>query len=142
MTEGDVVEMSAMQTSVNSEITVEQALREVLKSAVKSDVAVCGLREVVKTLDRGNAVFCVLAESCNHDGYVKLVTALCAENKIFLLKVPESSQLGEWAGFCKIDKNGDVRKVVPCSCVAVKEFPDNSAFSRILSEHLKAAASQ
>lgn len=140
MTEGDVVEVSSMQTGINSDITVEQALRDVLKNAVKNDVIARGLRECVKALDRRNAVFCVLSESCNDPAYVKLITALCAENKIYLLKVAESSQLGEWVGFCKIDKNGEVRKVTPCSCVVVREFPDDSVSTRVLLDHLKAAA--
>ena len=35
-------------------------------------------------------------------------------------KVDDSKKLGEWAGLCKIDKEGKARKVVGCSCVVVK----------------------
>lgn len=35
------------------------------------------------------------------------------------IKVDDNKKLGEWAGLCKIDKEG-ARKVVSCSCVAVK----------------------
>jgi ribosomal protein L7Ae-like RNA K-turn-binding protein len=51
---------------------------------------------------------------------VKLVEALCAEHQINLIKVDDSKKLGEWAGLCKIDKEGKARKVVGCSCVVVK----------------------
>ena len=36
------------------------------------------------------------------------------------IKVDDNKKLGEWAGLCKIDKEGKARKVVSCSCVAVK----------------------
>jgi len=34
--------------------------------------------------------------------------------------VEDNKKLGEWAGLCKIDKDGKARKVVGCSCVVVK----------------------
>lgn len=37
-----------------------------------------------------------------------------------LVQVDDNKKLGEWAGLCKIDKEGKARKVVACSCVAVK----------------------
>lgn len=36
------------------------------------------------------------------------------------IKVDDNKKFGEWVGFCKIDKEGKVRKVVSCSCVVVK----------------------
>ena len=51
--------------------------------------------------------------------YVKLVEALCAEHQINLIKVDDNKKLGEWAGLCKIDREGKARKVVRrgLSCV-------------------------
>ena len=46
------------------------------------------------------------------DRYVKLVEALCAEHQINLIKVDDNKKLGEWAGLCKIDREGKARKVV------------------------------
>lgn len=54
---------------------------------------------------------------------MKLVEALCAEHQINLIKVDDGKKLGEWAGLCKIDKEGKARKVVGCSCVVVKVNP-------------------
>ena len=38
----------------------------------------------------------------------------------FFLQVDDNKKLGEWAGLCKIDREGKARKVVACSCVVVK----------------------
>jgi len=39
---------------------------------------------------------------------------------VLLFQVDDNKKLGEWAGLCKIDKEGKARKVVGCSCVVVK----------------------
>src|SRR2546426_6708940 len=57
-------------------------------------------------LFRRQAVLCVLATSCDEPGYAKLIEALCKEHRIDLMKVDDSKKLGEWAGLCKIDKEG------------------------------------
>ena len=31
-------------------------------------------------------------------------------------------KLGEWAGLCKIDQEGNARKVVKCSCAVVRNW--------------------
>lgn len=41
---------------------------------------------------------CVLAENCDQPDYKKLVEALCSEHNVSLLSVPDSKQLGQWAG--------------------------------------------
>ncbi|KAK4949184.1 40S ribosomal protein S12, partial [Elasticomyces elasticus] len=62
----------------------------------------------------------------------KLVVALCGEHKIPLIKVPDGKQLGEWAGLCQIDREGNARKVVNCSCVVVKDWGEESQERSIL----------
>merc|ERR1711991_1037885 len=78
-----------------------------------------GLHEVAKVLSKGSAHLCVLATNCDEPNIIKLIEALCAEQKISLLKVDDKMKLGQWAGLCKLDQDGNPRKVVKCSCVAV-----------------------
>lgn len=54
--------------------------------------------------------------------YKKLVQGLCSEKNVPLIDVPDNKSLGEWAGLCKIDKDGLPRKVVGASCVAIADF--------------------
>lgn len=37
-----------------------------------------------------------------------------------VIQVDNNKKLGEWAGLCKIDKDGKARKIVGCSCVVIK----------------------
>ena len=116
---------------------VETALKEVLKNALVHDGLARGLHECAKMLDKGEAKLCILASSCNEPAYTKLVEALCAEHGVNLMKVSDGKQLGEWAGLCKVDKEGTARKVVGCSCVVVTEFGEESPALTILQEHFK-----
>merc|ERR1719209_2385898 len=99
------------------------AVQEILKLAMIHDGMARGLREAVKALDKRQALLCILADNCDEQTYVKLIEALCAEHGINLIKVDDNKKLGEWAGLCKIDNEGNARKVVGCSCVVVREQP-------------------
>jgi len=57
-----------------------------------------GIKEVCQSLERGEAQLVILAEDCDHEEYVKLVTALTADKGVYLIKVPEKAKLGDWAG--------------------------------------------
>merc|ERR1719466_346400 len=98
------------------------AVQEILKLAMIHDGMARGLREAVKALDKRQALLCILADNCDEQTYVKLIEALCAEHGINLIKVDDNKKLGEWAGLCKIDNEGNARKVVGCSCVVVREW--------------------
>ena len=92
----------------------------------KSDV---DLQPTTDPTARHHAQLCVLAEDCNQPDYKKLIEALCAEKNVSLLSVPEAKQLGQWAGLCKIDAEGEARKVCAvwhADCVA----PGTTALSR------------
>ncbi|PMD64926.1 L30e-like protein [Hyaloscypha bicolor E] len=89
-------------------------------------------REASKALDRRQAHVCILNEACEEEAYKKLVVALCSEHKIPLIKVPDGKQLGEWAGLCVLDREGNARKVVNCSCVVVKDWGEESQERSIL----------
>ncbi|KAL6867936.1 50S ribosomal protein L30e-like protein [Trichoderma novae-zelandiae] len=108
------------------QMSVLDALKGVLKLALMHDGLARGLREASKALDRRQAHMCVLNENCEEEAYKKLVIALCNEHKIPLIKVPDGKQLGEWAGLCVLDREGNARKVVNCSCVVVKDWGEES----------------
>merc|ERR1719482_2687263 len=88
------------------------AVKRVLKNALVVDGVIRGLHEVAKHVDAGKAQVVFLAESCNEATYKKLVQGLCLEKNVPLIDVSDNKQLGEWAGLCKIDKDGLPRKVV------------------------------
>jgi len=121
---------------VGAKMDVLTALKEVLKQALIHDGLARGLHECVKALDRRQAYLCALASNCSEPAYVKLVEALCLEHGINLIKVPDSKQLGEWAGLCQIDKEGNARKVNACSCVVVKTT-EKTPELEVLLEHFK-----
>jgi small subunit ribosomal protein S12e len=104
----------------------------VLKLALIHDGLARGLREASKALDRRQAHMCVLNEGCEEEAYKKLVVALCSEHKIPLIKVPDGKQLGEWAGLCVLDREGNARKVVNCSCVVVRDWGEESQERSVL----------
>jgi len=113
------------------------ALKEVLKKSLIHDGLARGLHECAKALDRRQAHLAVLAANCSEPAYVRLVEALCAEHSINLIKVPDSKQLGEWVGLCKLDKEAKPRKVVGCSCVVVKDYGEESEALNVLLEYFK-----
>merc|ERR1719171_481796 len=98
------------------------ATRVCLKKALVVDGVIRGLHEVAKHIDAGKAQVVFLAESCNEAAYKKLVQALCLEKNVPLVDVADNKTLGEWAGLCKIDSDGQAKKVVGASCVAVIDF--------------------
>lgn len=142
-------------------MSVNDALKGVLKLALIHDGLARGLREASKALDRRQAHMCVLNESCEEEAYKKLVVALCAEHSIPLIKVENGKLLGEWAGLCGfsswlpalfcfilhfehstdtfrnqptgvLDREGNPRKVVNCSCVVVRDWGEESQERSIL----------
>lgn len=129
--------MEVVSTEVAGQMTVEDALREVLKKSIIHDGLVRGLRECVKALDTRKAHLCVLAEDCDEPNYVALVEALCKENKISLIKVPSREQLGEWTGLCKYNKEGEAKKICKCSCTVVADYGEESDALNVLLEYFK-----
>ncbi|KAI8059290.1 50S ribosomal protein L30e-like protein [Gongronella butleri] len=130
-------EVEVIAEAPKGQMTVEEALQEVLRRALVHDGLARGLKQAVKALDRRQAHLAVLNEGCTEGEYVKLVEALCAEHNINLIKVSDAKQLGEWVGLCKIDRDGTARKVVGCSCVAVTDFGEESEAMNVLLDYFK-----
>jgi len=135
------LEVSAPIVSAVPILDVTQALQEVLKTSLIHDGLARGLHEAAKALDKRQAHLCVLATNCDEPMYQKLVEALCAEHQIDLIKVDDNKRLGEWAGLCKIDKEGKARKVVGCSCVVVKDYGKETPAMDFLKEYFNSQKS-
>ncbi|KAL0074072.1 50S ribosomal protein L30e-like protein [Phycomyces blakesleeanus] len=133
----DTQEVEVAAEVSKGQMSVEEALQDVLRRALVHDGLVRGLKESVKALDRRQAHLAVLCESCTEAEYLKLVEALCAEHNINLIKVSDAKKLGEWAGLCKIDREGNARKVVGCSCVVVTDFGEESEAMNVLLDYFK-----
>ncbi|AET39812.1 40S ribosomal protein eS12 Ecym_5009 [Eremothecium cymbalariae DBVPG len=119
------------------EVTIEDALKVVLRTALVHDGLARGLRESAKALTRGEAQLVVLVESVTEDNIIKLVEGLAndPENQVPLIKVADAKQLGEWAGLGKIDREGNARKVVGASVVVVKDWGSDTAEREIILDH-------
>jgi ribosomal protein L7Ae-like RNA K-turn-binding protein len=86
---------------------------------------------------RRQAHLAVLAESCDSEPYTQLIEALCAEHNINLIKIADGKKLGEWAGLCVLDREGNARKVVGASCVVVKDYGEESEALSVLLDYFK-----
>ncbi|OLL23543.1 40S ribosomal protein S12 [Neolecta irregularis DAH-3] len=139
--EGEVLEVEevevAADTKTSGSMSVEEALKEVLKRALVHDGLARGIRESAKALDRRQAHLCILAESCDEKSYSKLVEALAAEANINLIKVADGKKLGEWVGLAKLDRDGTPRKVVNCSVCVVKNYGEESEALNVLLDYFK-----
>eukprot|EP00923_Selenidium_pygospionis_P044867 GHVN01077466.1.p2 GENE.GHVN01077466.1~~GHVN01077466.1.p2 ORF type:complete len:145 (-),score=23.20 GHVN01077466.1:60-494(-) len=113
------------------------AIRQVLKKALIHDGIKRGIHEVAKSIESDNAFVCFLAESCSEDAYKKLVKGLCHEKKIPCIEVPDSKELGEWAGLCKVDNDGNPRNIVSASAVCVTDYCEESQGMAFLREHIQ-----
>eukprot|EP00275_Glaucocystis_incrassata_P000530 EC119651.1.p1 GENE.EC119651.1~~EC119651.1.p1 ORF type:complete len:139 (+),score=27.69 EC119651.1:80-496(+) len=136
MAEVDVV-VGGESSGAPGTMDILTALKEVLKKALIVNGLSRGLHECAKMLDRRQALRCVLAANCTEAAYVRLVETLCAEHGINVIKVPEAKELGEWAGPCNIDKEGNARKVVGCSCVVVSNYGGESEALHVLLDYMK-----
>jgi len=122
----DLEEADISEDAPKGQMSVLDALRDVLRLALMHDGLARGLREATKTLDRRQAHVCVLHENCEEEAYKKLVVGLCNEHKIPLIKVADGKKLGEWVGLCNLDREGHARRVVSCSCVVIKDWGEES----------------
>jgi len=132
--EGDDVPSAA---PASGPMDINTAIQEVLKQALITDGLARGVREAAKALDKRQALLCILAENCDEPMYKKLITALCMEHGIPLIKVDSNMKLGEWSGLCKIDREGKARKVVKCSSCVIRDWGKEGPAHDVLQEYLK-----
>ena len=82
--EGDDVPSAVL---ASGPMDINTAIQEVLKQALIADGLARGARETQKALDKRQALLCILAENCDEPQYKKLISALCMEHGIPLIKV-------------------------------------------------------
>jgi len=105
------------------ELDLESAVKRVVKAASFRDNLAKGLHEVCKAIDNAKKpILCLLADNCDEPQYKKLVEALCKENDVAIIRVPEGKQIGEWIGLCKYDTLMNPRKVRRCSSCVLRDF--------------------
>lgn len=131
------VEEVAVEAEPVIPLDPETALKIVLKTSLYHDGLARGLHEAVKALDRREAHLCVLASSCNEPAYTKLITALCKEHSIPLIKVEDGKVLGEWSGLCKYNADGKAVRVVGASCVVIRSWGEETEARQYILEHIK-----
>lgn len=117
-------------------MSIEDALKQVLKVALIHDGLARGIREASKALDSKRAHLCILCESNTEESYKKLIEALCSEHNIPIIKVGDAKKLGEWAGLCQLNREGQAVKVVACSAVAIKDYGEESTGLQVLQEYV------
>merc|ERR1712039_581806 len=127
----------ADQEVVEEQIDLESALVEVLKKALIVNGLGRGLRECQKALEQGSVHLCILAADCNEPAYVSLITALCLEHGVKLLKVKKAKSLGEWAGLRKVDREGQARKVVSASSVVITSYGEETKALQFLLNYIE-----
>lgn len=121
-----------------------------MQKALVADGLRRGLHESIKALAKaskgadgavaaGGARLCILAKDCDEPAYSKLVKALCSEKAVPLVVLDQAIQLGEWAGLCKLDREGKPRKVVSTSCAVITDFGEPSVELDILLKHVQNA---
>ncbi|XP_071931253.1 small ribosomal subunit protein eS12-like isoform X1 [Coffea arabica] len=133
----DVVVAESPAPALGEPMDIMTALQLVLKKSKAHGGLARGLREAAKIIEKHAAQLCVLAEDCDQPDFVKLVKALCADHNVSLITVPSAKTLGEWAGLCKIDSEGNARKVVGCSCIVVKDYGEETEGLHIVQEMLE-----
>ena len=138
MSEGEAPVVAEVEAPAPKEaMDVNTAVKLVLKKALQHDGLARGLHEGARAIEKGWAQLCILADDTDSPDYKKLIEALCAERNVNLISVPTKLQLGEIAGLCRIDSEGNAKNVVACSCAVVTDYGEESEGLSVLQEYLK-----
>lgn len=129
-------EETKVEAPESTEMSIFEAIREVLKKASHHNGLFRGINEVARAIDKNDAKVCFVADNCELNDYKNLIKALCTEKHVPLVNVTDRLQLGEWAGMCKIDTAGVARNVVKCSSVAISYVDEETQAWKVLSNTL------
>ena len=127
----------AVTPAVDEPMEIVDALEGTLKNALIADGLSRGLREATQALEQSKARLAIIASDCSEPAYTSLITALCLQHNVKLLKVKHGKKLGEFAGLRKLDKAGKARKVVACSCVVIRNYGADTKYLQTLLQYLE-----
>jgi small subunit ribosomal protein S12e len=134
--EEEVSEVEAEEEE--KEMDIHTAISGVLKQSSFVNGLCRGLNESAKAIDQGKAKITFLAKDCDEANYKKLINGLCREKNIPIIEVDSRVDLGQWAGLCKYDVDGNARGACKCSCVVVTKIDEAWESYRHLSNHVAA----
>merc|ERR1712110_1326432 len=121
---------------------INTAIQEVLKQALIADGLARGVRETQKALDKRQALLCILAENCDEPMYKKLISALCMEHGIPLIKVDSNmswasgpasvrstgrARLGRWSSAPLVSSGTGARRDPPTTSSRSTSSPSDEA---------------
>merc|ERR1712194_475860 len=130
---------AAEETEV-AEMSVLDALREVLEKAMIHGGLKKGLHECTKALDRRTARLCCLSKDCENEEYKKLIKGLCSEGEVHVVMVESGKDLGAWCGLAKLDDDGSIKKAVRTSCAVITDFGEETRALAVLLDYLQKQA--
>merc|ERR1719453_1936659 len=83
-----------------------------------------------------SSMFPITSSLVSGQASARLIRMDSLEKNVPLVDVSDNKQLGEWAGLCKIDKDGLPRKVVGASCVCVTDFGEEGQAYNYMMKYL------
>eukprot|EP01053_Blabericola_migrator_P005882 Blabericola_migrator_1__5881@NODE_2979_length_2143_cov_132_835260_g1865_i0_p2_GENE_NODE_2979_length_2143_cov_132_835260_g1865_i0NODE_2979_length_2143_cov_132_835260_g1865_i0_p2_ORF_typecomplete_len154_score40_84Ribosomal_L7Ae/PF01248_26/2_3e15PELOTA_1/PF15608_6/0_013Enolase_C/PF00113_22/0_049PucR/PF07905_11/0_12SpoU_sub_bind/PF08032_12/0_17_NODE_2979_length_2143_cov_132_835260_g1865_i0130591 len=116
---------------------LEDAIEKSLKFAAIDNGIKVGVSQVMRAMEAERAHCVFLAANVEEKSISKAVTLLAESKKVPVIEVPDSKELGRWAGLCKIDREGQARKIVPASCVAITNYAMASPAFEYLQKHIE-----
>ena len=128
---------STSLTATDNEVDPLKPLEKLLKDAILNDGLSRGLREAVRSIERGDAKLCILCESCDEPRYLSLIKALCTEHSVQIIYLKDNKKLGEMVGLSKLDAEGKNCKIKGCTCAVVTNLGDHAAYLNVLKTYSK-----
>eukprot|EP01054_Gregarina_sp_Poly1_P007532 Gregarina_sp_Poly_1__7531@NODE_4207_length_687_cov_555_082258_g2773_i0_p1_GENE_NODE_4207_length_687_cov_555_082258_g2773_i0NODE_4207_length_687_cov_555_082258_g2773_i0_p1_ORF_typecomplete_len154_score22_52Ribosomal_L7Ae/PF01248_26/4_9e16DUF5446/PF17522_2/0_046DUF5446/PF17522_2/1_2e03Neuropep_like/PF15161_6/0_16PucR/PF07905_11/0_13PHP/PF02811_19/3_1e02PHP/PF02811_19/0_83_NODE_4207_length_687_cov_555_082258_g2773_i096557 len=134
MADGSPVVLDIIEEPVTN---LEEAIEKSLKLASTDGGVKVGCNQVMRAIEAELAHCVFLATNVEEKAIAKAVTLLAEKKQVPVIEVPDSKELGRWAGLCKIDREGQARKIVGASCVAITDYCNVSPAFEFLQRHIQ-----
>eukprot|EP01055_Gregarina_sp_Pseudo9_P001342 Gregarina_sp_Pseudo_9__1341@NODE_189_length_3701_cov_142_372747_g174_i0_p2_GENE_NODE_189_length_3701_cov_142_372747_g174_i0NODE_189_length_3701_cov_142_372747_g174_i0_p2_ORF_typecomplete_len156_score49_32Ribosomal_L7Ae/PF01248_26/1_4e14Methyltransf_18/PF12847_7/0_07PELOTA_1/PF15608_6/0_16SpoU_sub_bind/PF08032_12/0_21RNase_P_pop3/PF08228_11/0_25PHP/PF02811_19/1_1e02PHP/PF02811_19/3_3_NODE_189_length_3701_cov_142_372747_g174_i030873554 len=134
---GDGAAPAVMDIVEEPVTNLEEAIEKSLKLASIDNGVKVGCNQVMRAIEAERAHCVFLATNVEEKSIAKAVTLLAESKKVPVIEVPDCKELGRWAGLCKIDREGQARKIVGASCVAITDYATVSPAFEFLHKHIQ-----